>query len=133
MKGIIMMRAKYLFIVTVVLSAIIMFTSCQEEPTSVGPDQSAGQLNLNNFVLPPGATFVSATFNIHLWQWAGQGTQIKDVNLHRITSPWQEMVVNWNNFGGTYAPEIDGSFNAAAFKVSIFAASTLTAISAIIN
>jgi hypothetical protein len=113
MKGIIMMRAKYLFIVTAVLSAIIMFTSCQEEPTSVEP-QDATQQELSKFSIPEGATFVSATFNIHLWSWVGSGVQEKDVNVHRITNPWEEMVVTWNNFGSSYAPEVKGSFHIAA-------------------
>ena len=113
MKGIIMMRAKYLFIVTVVLSAIIMFTSCQEEPTSVEP-QDATQQGLTKFSIPAGATFESATFNIHLWQFGGCGDEKKDVLLRRITSPWEELVVTWNNFGGSFAPEVEGSFFADA-------------------
>ena len=113
MKGIIMMRAKYLLFTMVVLSAILMFTSCQEEPTSVEP-LDATQQELSKFSIPDGATFLSATFNIHLWQWAGDGTQIKDINVHRITSPWEELVVTWNNFGGCFAPAVEGSFNVAA-------------------
>ena len=109
-----MMRAKYLFIVTVVLSAIIMFTSCQEEPTSVEP-QDATQQGLSKFSIPDGATYVSATFNIHLWQWGGYGVREKDVNLHRITEPWEEMVVTYNSFDTSYVlSEIEGSFHAAA-------------------
>jgi len=108
MKGIIMMRAKYLLIITVVLSAIIMFTSCQNEPTSVEP-QATNQPGLSKLILPAGATIQSATFNVYLIIPNGQ-----DINLHRVTSPWEEMVVTWNNFGGAYAPAVEGSFNAAA-------------------
>ncbi|MCK4784494.1 MAG: DNRLRE domain-containing protein [Desulfobacteraceae bacterium] len=32
------------------------------------------------------------------------------VNVHRITAPWTETGVTWNNFGGSFAPEIVNSF-----------------------
>jgi len=34
--------------------------------------------------------------------------------VHRITSPWEECTVTWNNFGGSYAPEVEGTFNASS-------------------
>ena len=93
MKGIIMMRVKYLLIITVVLSAIIMFTGCQKEPTPVEP-QDATQQELSKFSIPEGATFESATFYIYVKEPNGQ-----NINLHRITSPWNELNpdgVTWN-------------------------------------
>ena len=109
MKGIIMMRFKNLLIIIAVLSAIIMFTGCQDEPTSVEQDVTAYQQGLSKFSLPDGATFVSATFYINVLDPASQ-----NIDVHRITNPWEEMVVTWNNFGSSYAPGVEGSFNAAA-------------------
>jgi len=107
MKGIIMMRAKYLLIIMAVLSAAILFTSCQNEPTSVEPEE-ATQQGLSKFTLPDGATFVSATFYIYVIEPTSQ-----NIDVHQITNPWEEMVVTWNNFGGSYAPGVEGSFNAS--------------------
>ena len=32
------------------------------------------------------------------------------VRLHRITAPWIETEVTWNNFAGSYNPDVEGSF-----------------------
>ena len=91
-------------IVSVTISAIL-FTSCQKEPTPVEPSQTS----LQKFSLPEGATLVSATFNVYVEVATNQ-----DINVHRITSPWEELVVTWNNFGGSYAPAVEGTFNASS-------------------
>ncbi len=107
-----MLKFKNLLVTIIAVSAII-FTGCQNEPNPVEPE-NATQQGLSKFSIPDGATFVSATFNIHLWSWVGNGVQEKDVNVHRITNLWEEMVVTWNNFGESYAPEVEGSFHIAA-------------------
>jgi len=99
-----MKRFKNLLILMAVLSAIILFTSCQKDPTPV----DSSQTSLPKFSLPAGATFQSATFYIFVEKASGQ-----NVNVHRITNPWEACVVTWNNFGGSYAPEIEGTFNAS--------------------
>jgi len=104
-----MMRYKNLLIIMAVLSAIIMFTSCQDEPNPIESTQDFNQPGLYKFELPPGATFVSATFNVLVVEANNQ-----DINVHRITSPWDEMVVTWTNFGGSYSPTIEATFNASA-------------------
>lgn len=91
-------------IVSITISAIV-FTSCQKEPTLV----ESNQTSLQKFTLPAGATFVSATFNIYV-----QDATNQNIDVHRITSPWQECVVTWNNFGGSYAPAVEGTFNASS-------------------
>jgi len=92
-----------------VLSAIIMFTGCQDEPNPVESTQDSNQPGLFKFSLPAGATFVSATFYINVLDPTSQ-----NIDVHRITNPWEEMTVTWNNFGGAYAPAIEGTFNVAA-------------------
>ena len=103
-----MMRFKNLLIIIAVLSAVIMFTSCQDEPNLVESTQDLNQPGLSKFTLPAGATFVSATFHIYVVTATNQ-----NIDVHRITSPWEECVVTWANFGGSYAPGVEGTFNAS--------------------
>ena len=70
--------------------------------------QNSTQFRLPKFSLPEGATFESATFYIYVEFAGGQ-----DINVHRITNPWEACEVTWNNFGGSYAPEVEGTFNAS--------------------
>lgn len=57
----------------------------------------------------PGAAegeIVSATLHIYS-PWAnGYGAMI---SVHRITAPWEEMAVTWENFGGAFDPAVVGS------------------------
>ena len=55
--------------------------------------------------VPPGALIDSATFSIYVSSAAGQ-----TVNLHRITAPWVETLVTWNNFGGAFDVAVEGLF-----------------------
>ena len=91
-------------IVSITISAIL-FTSCQKEPT---PVQSSNQPGLNKFSLPEGATFQSATFHIYV-----VAASNRDIDVHRITSAWEECSTSWTSFGGAYAPAIEGTFNAS--------------------
>lgn len=103
-----MWRFKHPLISTVCLIFVaIIFTSCQKEPTPVESNQDTNQFGLPKFALPEGATYVSATFNVLVIEPSSQ-----NINVHRIISPWDELVVTWNNFGGDYAPSVEGSFNA---------------------
>lgn len=56
--------------------------------------------------IPEGAYVESATFSVYVTGWG------QTVQLHRITAPWLETEVTWNNFGGTYAPDVAGSLTA---------------------
>ena len=55
--------------------------------------------------IPEGTVIDSAIFSIYLENSLGN-----TVNIHRITAPWDEMTVTWNNFAGNYDPAIEGSF-----------------------
>lgn len=57
--------------------------------------------------IPEGVDIYSATFSIYVDNHEGQ-----EVRLHRITAPWVETDVTWNNFGGSYDQSIEGSFAA---------------------
>lgn len=106
-----MQLLRSLFLVPLMAVIAFIFISCQESPTTtMAPENQAPQA-LNKFVLPIGATLESATFNIFV-----DVRNNKTVNLHNITAPWEEMVVNWENFGG-FSPEIEGSFIADEYDV----------------
>jgi hypothetical protein len=101
-----MKKLKAIIALVTVAISVLLLTSCQKEPTPVEQDLNSN--HLGKFTLPAGATFVSATFNIYVVTATNQ-----NINVHRITSPWQECTVTWANFGGSYAPEIMGTFNAS--------------------
>lgn len=82
----------------------MMAVSCQNGPNPVEP-QVSDPTPLSLITLPDGAVFQSATFLIYAGTVNGM-----TVNLHRITAPWDETAVTWNNFGGSYAPGVEGSF-----------------------
>ncbi|MDF1544668.1 MAG: SdrD B-like domain-containing protein [bacterium] len=76
-------------------------------------DRNEGIMNgdyLANFMLPAGATLESATFYVYVTQPANEV-----VNLHRVTSDWEEATVTWNSFAGAYDASIEGSFNCDNF------------------
>jgi hypothetical protein len=56
--------------------------------------------------VPPGASVISATFSIYVNSFADSPT----VQLHRITEPWVETLVTWNNFGGAFDGAVESSF-----------------------
>ncbi|OGU69308.1 MAG: hypothetical protein A2W30_04335 [Ignavibacteria bacterium RBG_16_36_9] len=88
------------------LTSIVMFIGCQEEPSVITPQPGQNTLQKEtSFTLPTGATIVSAT--LKLYQFIGNNQQN---NIHRIISPWTELGVTWNNFAGAYDPAIFGLF-----------------------
>ena len=102
-----MTKLTNLLILVGVLALIIV--GCDKGPDlmdSQGPTDSSG-LTLRGFAFPPGATFDSAMFYINVAEPTGQR-----IDVHRITASWEEGTVTWNNFGGAYAPGIEGSFMA---------------------
>jgi hypothetical protein len=57
--------------------------------------------------IPESATIDSATFRISIGGPSGEV-----VRVHRITAPWLEDEVTWNNFGGAYDPFVEASYTA---------------------
>src|SRR4030067_216411 len=56
--------------------------------------------------IPAGATITSATFSIFVDPVASN----EPVRVHRITADWTEIGVTWNNFAGSFDPEITATF-----------------------
>ena len=74
------------------------FTGCNEEPTtSVSPDNNS----LPKFVLPPGAVFNSASFNIYVNTPNG-----KTVDVHNVNVDWTE-AETYNSFYAKPSPQFN--------------------------
>jgi hypothetical protein len=83
-----------------------MLIGCQEQPSVITSDMGQNKLNKEtSLILPAGVTIESA--DLIIFQFEGNNQQN---NIHRITSPWTELGVTWNNFGGAYDPAVYGSF-----------------------
>ena len=95
------MAKRHILILTLATLALIV-AGCSNQSGPTAPiDGSAFQLSS---AIPPGATLVSASLNLYVWQVSDQ-----TVNAHRVTADWDEMTVTWNNFGGAYDAAVEAS------------------------
>ncbi len=62
------------------------------------------------YTIPANAVVTSANLNVYVTQYSNQ-----PVNMHRITTDWDEMSVTWNSLGGAYDSNIEGSFQCDDF------------------
>lgn len=97
-----MLKLKNLLAILVLISTVL-FVGCQTEQSPVEPAQN--QIGLNKLVIPAGATITSAKLFLNVQVANGEV-----VNLHRITSDWQEGVVTWSNFGSSFNAGVEGTF-----------------------
>ncbi|MBU1701684.1 MAG: DNRLRE domain-containing protein [Candidatus Eisenbacteria bacterium] len=105
-----MSKATTLLMLVMLLPVLIV--GCSEETNVAEPQQVLDPGNgsaLPMETLPDGAILESATLYIYAVE-ANHHT----INAHQITTPWDEMTVTWNNFGGGFAPEVVSSFVADA-------------------
>lgn len=95
------------YLIAAVLFSLLVLTSCQNEQTPIDPYSSpnTNQTQLSKIEIPVGATIDSASFFINV-----TSAFDKEVTLHRITSSWEEIMVTWNNFGGSFDANVEGSF-----------------------
>lgn len=86
----------------------LLAVGCQRDiaPTSSGLTNVADEPMTRNLNDPlAAATVTSATLTLYVTSTAGN-----TVEVHRITSPWLENTVTWNNFAGAYDPTIVTTF-----------------------
>ncbi|HCY74480.1 MAG TPA: hypothetical protein DHV28_01035 [Ignavibacteriales bacterium] len=100
-----------MFALLFVFASIVLFISCQEQQSVVNPDAGQSLSKETILTLDPGVTVVSA--KLVLYQFIGNG-QLNQI--HRVTAPWLENTVTWNNFAGAYDPAVSGSFVPAPAK-----------------
>lgn len=91
-----------------VLFAVLgtLMIGCGDEPAPgiFQPSEDVSQGLAAKLGIPSGSTFESATLHIYLTD-----TYYRTITVQRITDPWDEMTVTWNNFGGAFAPDLFGS------------------------
>lgn len=100
-----MIKSARFLMMLAVLGVMIMGCSQEQNPVMTQESSAIPQNGSFRITLPAGATLQSATFYIYVTQ-----TNNQVVNIHRVTAPWDEATVTWNNFGGSYAPDVWGSF-----------------------
>jgi hypothetical protein len=72
--------------------------------------------------IPQGATIDYATFSIFVKGWG------QTIRLHRITDPWIETEVTWNNFDGGYDSTVEASFVAPTVEGGDFCSVDITSL-----
>ena len=101
-----MIRFKNYLIATVLFS-ILVLTGCQNQESPIEPytNPTTSSTTLSKITIPVGATIDSAMFYVNV-----TSAYDKEVTLHRITNSWDEMMVTWNNFGGSFDATVENSF-----------------------
>jgi hypothetical protein len=89
--------------------AALFYAGCQYEPTSVEQNPFTEQNSFSKIIIPFGASVDSAFLFINTATAYGE-----EVSIHRITNDWDEMIVSWNNFAGSYDPIVENSFTPVA-------------------
>lgn len=103
-----MFQIKALFAITLMVTAFI-FIGCQNTESPVDPFLDSNPVELSKASIPYGATVDSAAFFINVTSASGT-----EVTLHRISNPWQETMVTWDNFAAGYNADVEGSFTPTA-------------------
>ncbi len=91
---------KFCILTLVLIAAAVAMVGCQKDPVS----PITGDARLLSSQLS-GAMIQSATLYVYVNTASGQTVQ-----AHRITAGWGELTVNWFNFGGAYAANVEGTF-----------------------
>lgn len=90
-------------LVLALAAVALLAVGCSQNADLTAPEDYQSLLAGVN--LPAGAVITSATFNVYVWQATNQ-----PINVHRVTSDWNEMTVTWDNFGGAYDASVLGTF-----------------------
>ncbi|RKX28319.1 MAG: hypothetical protein DRP47_04575 [Candidatus Zixiibacteriota bacterium] len=80
---------------------------CSNGPETMNSSSDIVNLRtaMSKLGIPSGSTLESATLYMNIL-----ASNNNTVNVHRITSSWDEMGVTYNSFGGAYDPTVIGSF-----------------------
>ncbi|KAA3631727.1 MAG: hypothetical protein DWP97_12425, partial [Calditrichaeota bacterium] len=98
---------KHVILLTMISLVALLVIGCSTSNDVFAPDS---RLSFAPVVVPAGATIQTVTFNIYV---STPNNQV--INLHRITSDWDEATVTHNSFGGAYDAAVAGSFTADNF------------------
>jgi hypothetical protein len=81
-----------LFTFASIFLTIFFITSCQEEPSIPTANEHPNISKLAEFSLPPGVTLTSAT--LYIYEEGYDNDHV--INVHNVTSNWEETTVTWN-------------------------------------
>ncbi|MBK7141490.1 MAG: DNRLRE domain-containing protein [bacterium] len=103
--------SKMLLLVAMIALVVV---GCSQEPNSpLSSDLNSQTANGSERATLGLATAVSgitsATLHLYVISPSSQ-----EVRIHRITGPWDEMTVTWNNFGAAFSPAVEATFVADA-------------------
>jgi len=102
---------KLVNILTLIALLGLLVVGCENNPNPVRQNGSPtmGLPGTAKVAIPDGATIESVKLNIYV---ADMSNQI--VDIHRVMSAWDENIVTWNSFGGSYNGNVEASFIADA-------------------
>lgn len=91
-----------------ILTLIILGCSNNQNPIDSSDLSYSNPPNLLSISLPPGAVLDSAILFLYVDDL--QSPTEHHVSAHRITAPWNETTVTFNNFGASYDPTVISTF-----------------------
>ena len=103
MEGIQVLKISRLLLALLALAAVMAGCSNDFDQTGTLTAPNSGLASAVG--LQADGDIQSATLYVYVNQYSGH-----DVQVHRITSDWDEMTVTWNNFGGAFDPTDMGAF-----------------------
>lgn len=97
------------FRLVLLISVLALFGfACSDGPdTLTKSSDQPSHLLAGKLTTPAGGTLQSATLSVYV-----ASPENARVYVHRITDPWAEMGVTWDNFGGAFDATVEGSFMA---------------------
>ncbi|MEJ2051097.1 MAG: DNRLRE domain-containing protein [Calditrichota bacterium] len=100
-----MKRSRIVLVGLFLLLGVAMIGCVQKDlPIEPGTTPLSVENGLENFSLPAGVTLESAILHIYVKEDATEydDPNNEQVDIFRITAPWSELSVTWDNFGASY-------------------------------
>lgn len=106
-----MKNLKNLVVILGILTLFVLGCGDNQNPLDSSDSSYSNPPVLPLISLPTGAALDSAILSLYVEDF--QGISNHHVNIHRITQPWDEAIVTYNNFAASYDPAVAASFIAA--------------------
>jgi len=103
-----MKNLKILSVIFGILAQFILGCSDNQNPLDNSDLSYSSPQSLPSISLPSGAVLDSATLFLYVEDHKGIGNH--NIYVHRVTAPWDEATVTYNNFAGSYDPAVSASF-----------------------
>lgn len=93
------------YLLLTVFAAALIIAGCQQSQNPVEPISGSVINQSPKLTIPIGAIVDSAFLYVHVAEANNEA-----ITVHGITAPWDENVVTWNTFGGSYNIGAEDSF-----------------------